>query len=501
MLLVLILSPLLFAALALLIPGENERLWLLPISGGLHLLLTVICCTGNSMTESPWNDLGTLQTLSLLVTGMFNLNPVTSLWIGLDALSSLVLPVTSLLYFGCAIYAVGYLKLRKDRGNKIIVPCLLVFLSAMTLAILARHLGLLWMAVEATTIASAPLIYFNRNRLSIEATWKYLLLCSVGIALAMLGILFIAYAALVGGGVPVSLQFDTLLAGASALSRPWLHAGFVFLLVGFGTKMGLAPLHSWKPDTYGEAPGMVGALLAGGLTSVAFLAILRALQLMIAAGDGEMARQALLGMGMFSLLIAAIFMVRQPDIKRLLAYSSVEHMGILAIGVGIGGLATFGALLHLVNNALTKGCLFLSAGNIQRAYNSKRLSEVHGAIATLPISGSLFLAGFLAITGSPPFGPFLSEFTILRGIFNSGQLWIGLLILLLLAMVFIGMGATALTATQGEPVKLETAFKDSFLLVVSPILFLLLVLMLGVYLPAPLQIALHNAAALLEVQP
>lgn len=475
MLLLLILCPLPFALAALLVPWYQLRSWLLPICGGAHLLLA-----------------------GLLVTEKV---PLPGTWIGLDALSRLVLIVTSLLFFGCAVYAVGYLNLRRDRGNQAIVPCLLVFLSAMTLAVSARHLGLLWMAVEATTIASAPLIYYNRNRLSIEATWKYLLLCSVGIALAMLGMLFVAYAALVGGDVSVSLQFDLLLAGAPALSPPWLHAGFVFLLVGFGTKMGLAPLHSWKPDAYGEAPGMVGALLAGGLTSVAFLAILRALQLMTAAGDGAMARQELLGMGLLSMAIAAIFMVRQPDIKRLLAYSSVEHMGILAIGVGIGGLATFGAMLHLVNNALTKGCLFLSAGNIQRAYASKRLSEVHGAMATLPVSGCLFLGGFLAITGSPPFGLFMSEFTILRGIFGSGQIWIGLAMLLLLGMVFVGMGTTALFATQGEPVKLETAFKDSLPLVVSPLAFLLLVLLLGVYLPEPLQTALREAAALLEVQP
>jgi hydrogenase-4 component F len=475
MLTLLILFPLAAAALALLLPWHRGRSWLLAVSGGLHLLLTGILVSASGVWPGPW--------------------------IGIDPLSRVVLPVTSLLFFGCSVYAVGYLGLRRDRGNRVIVACLLVFLSAMTLAIAARHLGLLWMAVETTTIASAPLIYYNRNRLSIEATWKYLLLCSVGIALAMLGILFIAYAALVGGGAPVSLQFDTLLAAAAGLSPPWLHAGFVFLLVGFGTKMGLAPLHSWKPDAYGEAPGMVGALLAGGLTSVAFLAILRAVQLMTAAGDGAMARQALLGMGLLSLLLAAVFMVRQPDIKRLLAYSSVEHMGILAIGVGIGGLATFGAMLHLVNNALTKGCLFLSAGNIQRAYDSKRLSEVHGAIATLPVSGSLFLAGFLAITGSPPFGLFISEFTILRGIFASGQGWIGLLMLLLLGMVFIGMGATVLTATQGEPVTLDTAFKDNLLLVASPLVFLLLVLLLGVYLPEPLQTALQEAANLLEVQP
>jgi len=474
MLLLLILFPLAMAGLSMLLPWHQGRSWLLPVSGGLHLLLSIFCVTNSGV--------------------------VLNSWIGLDALSRLVLIVVSLLYFGCAIYAVGYLDLRRDRGNKGIVPCLLIFLAAMTLAISARHFGLLWVAVEATTIASAPLIYYNCNRLSIEATWKYLVLCSVGIALAMLGILFIAYAALVGGVDPVSLHIDPLLADATSLSRPWLHAGFVFLLVGFGTKMGLAPLHTWKPDAYGEAPGMVGALLAGGLTSVAFLAILRVVQLMIAAGDGAMARQALLGMGLLSLLVAAIFMVRQPDIKRLLAYSSVEHMGILAIGVGIGGLATFGAMLHLVNNALTKGCLFLSAGNIQRAYDSKQLSRVHGAISTLPISGSLFLAGFLAITGSPPFGLFISEFTILRGIFGCGQIGIGLLILLLLAIVFIGMGATVLTATQGEPVALESQFKDNFLLVVSPIVFLLLVLMLGVYLPEPLQAALREAAALLEVQ-
>jgi hydrogenase-4 component F len=475
MLLLLIFFPLAAAGLAMLLPWHRGRSWLLPASGALHLVLVGFAVTDGRAGYGPW--------------------------IGLDALSSLVLGVTSLLYFGCALYAVAYLEQRRDRGNKVIVPCLLVFLSVMSLAITARHLGLLWISVEATTIASAPLIYYNRNQLSIEATWKYLLLCSVGIALAMLGILFIAYAALVGGGVPVSLQFDTLLAGAATLSRPWLHVGFVFLLVGFGTKMGLAPLHTWKPDAYGEAPGMVGALLAGGLTSVAFLAILRAVQLMNAAGDGAMARQQLLGLGLLSLLVATIFMVRQPDIKRLLAYSSVEHMGILAIGIGIGGLATFGAMLHLVNNALTKGCLFLAAGNIQRAYASKRLSEVHGAIATLPVSGGLFLAGFLAITGSPPFGLFMSEFTILRGIFGSGETVVGLLMLLLLALIFIGMGGTVLTATQGDPVKLDTDFNDNFLLVASPLGFLLLVLVLGVYLPEPLQTALSDAAALLEAKP
>jgi hydrogenase-4 component F len=474
MIALLVALPLVAAGCSFIIPWHQVRSWLLPAVSAVHLLLSTLFALGYLPSEGTW--------------------------IGLDALSSLVLVVTSLLFFGCALYAVGYLDLHPERGNKVMVPCLLIFLGAMSLAVTARHLGLLWIAVEATTIASAPLIYFNRNRLSIEATWKYLLICSVGIALAMLGLLFVAYSAL-GSGVPVSLQFDKLLSQATTLSKPWLHTGFVFMLVGFGTKMGLAPLHTWKPDAYGEAPGLVGALLAGGLTSVAFLAILRGVQLMTAAGDGALARQELLGMGIFSLLVAAVFMVGQPDIKRLLAYSSVEHMGLLAIGVSIGGLATFGAMLHLVNNALTKGGLFLAAGNIQRAFASKHLSEVRGALSVLPVSGTLFLAGFLAITGSPPFGPFMSEFTILRGIFGSDRLVVGLLVLLLLATVFIGMGATVLAATQGEASEATPGFRDSPLLCISPLCFMLLILLIGVYIPEPMQNALHQAAALLEVQP
>jgi len=474
MLAVLILFPLCLALVAMVLPWYQGRSWLLPLAGVVHLALVVLLLMEPGSGAEPGS------------------------WLGLDALSRLVLLVVSPLFLGCAIYAVDYLGLRRDRGNRVIVPCLLIFLATMTLAIVSRHLGVLWVGVETTTIASAPLIYYNHNRLSIEATWKYLLIGSVGIALAMLGLLFVAYAAL-GTGIPVSLQLDKLLADGPHLARPWLHAGFVFLLVGFGTKMGLAPLHSWKPDAYGEAPGMVGALLAGGLTSVAFLAVLRSVQIMAAAGDLAMARHALLGMGLLSLLLAAVFMVRQPDIKRMLAYSSVEHMGILAIGIGIGGLATFGALLHLVNNALTKGCLFLSAGNIHRAFASKHLSEVRGAISALPISGGLFLAGFLAVTGSPPFGPFLSELTILRGIFGGEHYLVGALFLTLLAIIFIGFGATVLAVTQGEPVEPELHCKDRFLLVVPPLAFLLAVLVLGLYLPPSLRELLEQAAALLEV--
>ncbi|MDA8159833.1 MAG: proton-conducting transporter membrane subunit [Desulfobacteraceae bacterium] len=469
----LVLVPAAFALAAYLLPSDRLRAWLLPVGGVAHLLLALAAV----ITPEPL--------------------PVGA-WLGLDPLGRLVLLLVSLLFACCSVYGLGYLRFRQQWGTRAFVSCLFLFLAAMSLSAMARHLGILWVAVEATTLASAPLIYFNRNRLSIEATWKYLLLCSVGIALAMLGILFVAYSVL--PAPHISLQLDELLAGAPHLSRPWLRAGFVFLLVGFGTKAGFAPLHTWKPDAYGEAPGMVGALLAGGLTSIAFLALLRTVQIMNAAGEAEVARQALVVMGVLSLFFAAVFVIKQPDFKRLLAYSSVEHMGILAIGFGVGGLAVFGALLHMINNALVKGVLFLTAGNIHRRFDSKRREEVAGAIAVLPISASLFVAGFLAVTGSPPFGLFVSELTILQGVFSAGRFPLGGYMLLMLAVIFIGMGSTVLAVTLGKPSPRanQVNWNENFLTLAPPATLLLLVLILGLYLPEPVRTMLKAAAGTLE---
>lgn len=417
---------------------------------------------------------------------------------GLDALGRLILLVVSLLFLASSLYAVGYFRAHPRWNNRVFIVCLLLFLAAMSLATMARNYGLLWVAVEATTVFSAPLIYFNRNRFSIEATWKYLLLCSVGIALAMLGLLFLAYAEFHEGSGH-GLQIDQLLLSADSLSKPWLRTGFVFLLVGFGTKMGLAPLHTWKPDTYGEAPGLVGGLLAGGLTSVAFLAILRAMQIMTAAGEQVLARRFLLSLGLLSLFFAALFVIRQRDIKRMLAYSSIEHMGILVIGLTMGKLATYGAMFHILNNALTKGALFMSAGNIHRYFGSKKMCETQGAVNFLPWSATLFLIGFLAIAGSPPFSPFMSEFTILRGIFNGGNIYLGVAFIILLAIIFSGMSFTVITVVLGPPLA-ETspgdASGETFLTVFSPLLLLAAVLILGFFVPEPLRLLFSEAAEL-----
>jgi hydrogenase-4 component F len=476
----LFLLPLGMAALTFAVPSNRWRPWLLPLGAAGHLALVsaALARSAEGDTLSAWGD-----------------------WLLLDALGKVILGFLSLLFFLCSLYAPGYLALRSSRPNRVFCTTLFVVLAMMTLVTLSHHLGLMWVAMEATTLACGPLLYFNHNPRSLEATWKYLLIGSVGIALALFGSFFLAYSSL-KGGQPSTLLFEQLIQNADKLDAAWLHAAFALLFIGYGTKMGLAPMHTWKPDAYGEAPGMVGTLLAGGVTSCAFLAILRVYQICRAGAEAEFAREIMIFMGLLSMAIAAVFMVRQRDFKRMLAYSSVEHMGILVLGIGIGGLALYGALLHLINNGLTKGVLFLSAGNIHRAYGSKLTDNVRGAIQRVPLSGALFLAGFLAITGSPPFGPFVSEFTIVNAAIGSGQFVSATLFLLLLGMVFIGMGVTVLGVVQGTPPEGIPAngFRDNLSTGGPVVLFMALVLLLGVYVPPPLESLLREAATFLEVK-
>lgn len=472
----LVLVPAALGALALAIPSDRWRPLLLPATGLAHLGLSAWILGSGVETQGGW--------------------------LHLDPPGRLVLGVISILYFLCSVYAVGYLRWRPDRPNRIFCACFQAFLGAMTLIVASHHLGLMWVALEATTLLTAPLIYFNHTPRSIEATWKYLLVGSVGIALALLGSFFLAYSSF-HGGLPSSLLFEDLLRNGPRLSKPWLHTAFVFLLVGYGTKMGLAPVHTWKPDAYGETSGVVGAMLAGGLTNCAFLALLRVVHVANAAGEGAFAGRLLVPMGLFSMALASLFMVGQKDFKRLLAYSSVEHMGILALGVGLGGAALFPALLHLVNNALTKGVLFLSSGNIHRAYDSKSIEEVTGAGRRLPLSGSLFMLGFLAITGSPPFGPFVSEFGLITAAFGAGRFWAGGLFLGFLMIAFIGMGQSALRVVQGHPRERSrsTPYRDGFLTGAPIVAAAALVLMLGVWIPDPLRALLEDAVRYVEARP
>ena len=473
MALYLIVVPLLGALAAFLLPSARLRPWIVSSVAVMHLVLASAAVAAGD-------------------TGL------ASEWLRFDALGRLVLIVISTLFCICALYCIGYLRVRAERPNRIFCTALLFFLGMTSLVALAQHLTILWVAMEATTLATAVLLYFNQNKRSLEATWKYLMIGSVGIALALLGTLFLAYGARLGIGEP-TLLFPDLVRRASQLPAPWVRTAFVFLLVGYGTKMGLAPLHTWKPDAYGEAPGVVGALLAGGMTTCAFLALLRVYRVADAAGQGVFARELLVVFGLLSMATAAAFMVGQRDFKRLLAYSSVEHMGILVLGIGLGGAGIFAALLHTVNNALTKGVLFLAAGNIHRAFKSKRLEEVTGALRRLPVSAGLFLAGFFAITGSPPFGPFVSELSILTAAMDDRRYVVAGLYLSLLAVIFIGMGSTVLAVVQGVPPEDSEgrSFRESPFKTLPIVASLALVVMMGVWIPEWVSDLLHAAARLL----
>ncbi len=435
-------------------------------------------------------------------------------WLWLDAAGRLFLLITSLLFLAIAVYAMSYLRHEShathtdveeafvfvDAPEARFTGCLLLFLAAMTLVTVSQHFGILWVAIETTTLASAPLIFFHRHHRSLEATWKYLLLCSVGIALALLGTFFLAVAATQPDGTVIPLVVEDLVRDGSQLHEAWLNAAFLLLLVGYGTKMGLAPLHTWLPDAHSEAPSMVSALLSGALLNCAFLGIVRVLQVCAAAGHLTFERDLLVGFGLVSMAVAAVFLVGQTDYKRLLAYSSVEHMGILALGVGLGGSGTFGALLHAVNHSLTKAMLFLVAGNILTAYQSKSTVEVRGVLRVLPISGVLWIVGLLAITGSPPFGTFLSEFTILKAALDQGRNGVAIAYLVFLAIIFVGLATAVLGMAQGTPPEGQRRMTEpeSLWTVLSPALLGVLVLLLGLYLPPVLRQTVQEAARTLE---
>jgi hydrogenase-4 component F len=469
MLATLLLLPPIAAALCLAKVPDRARLWILRAAAFAHLALTF----------AFW----------LRSAG----GPSES-YLSLDAVGLLVLSPTSALFAGVSVYLGGYLARAERRSHRIFIAALLLLEGALTLAAASQHLGLFWVALETATLASAPLLYFHHTGRALEATWKYLIVGSVGIALALLGTVFLAIAATSPSGESTLFLRDLTAAGAH-LSRPWLHAAFVLLLMGYGTKMGLAPMHAWKPDAYGEAPPPVAGLLAGTMTNCAFLGVLRATQICAHAGEAKFASSLLILLGLVSLAVAAVFIVGQADYRRLLAYASVEQMGVLVFGLGFGALGAQGALLHVLNNALNKGILFLAAGNLLQLYGTSAIAGVAGALRRTPATGALLMIGLFAAVGLPPFGLFVSEFMILRAALAGGApAWPAALYLALLALIFLGMCAAVLPMAQGAGDGQKGAIREPASTLWPPFAFAAAALALGVYVPRPLAQAIESAA-------
>jgi len=361
-------------------------------------------------------------------------------YVVIDVTGAWVILCTSIVYLLASIYSIGYMRLLGEDER---LWSFYALFSGFALTILVssvmNNAGLYWIAIELTTLVSTFLVGFERAAESIEAAWKYIIIISAGISLALLGTVLFYWCGSFVLGPTYDMTWDALRQAAPKMNPALAALSYLLILVGYGTKVGLAPMHSWLPDAHSESPAPISAMLSGALLNSAMLGIVRYLVIADAAQTGQLARVTLVAFGLISLLVGALFIVRQSGIKRLMAYSSVEHMGVIALGFGIGGpFGVAGALYHMLNHSLNKSVMFFGAGNAMRSFSSKEIKNIHDMWGRFPVQGALWLAGAAAITGAPPFGLFLSELVILRAGFERGYDWAVYAMVVLLIVIFIG---------------------------------------------------------------
>jgi hydrogenase-4 component F len=377
-----------------------------------------------------------------------------------------------------------------------------LFALAMLLAVTVNNVALMWVAIEATTIFSALLIPLHRTKASVEASWKYLFICSVGIALAFAGTVLAYFAFVtVTGNRHDALDWPRLMAAAATLNPELLRLAFVFLLVGYGTKAALAPLHTWLPDAHSEAPAPLSAMMSGVLLAVAQYAILRWKAVVDASpGGAAFTNAVLVTVGLLSVLIGALSLVRQRSYKRLLAYSSVEHSGLICLGFTFGPAGVFASMLHVLNHALAKSTAFLMSGRILARYGSTDIDKVGKLMRTMPVTGTLFGAGLLALMGLPPFGIFISEFLLFRAGILAGHLWQTGAALLLAGIGFVGIARHLLPMLYGVPAEgVATGERGGYPGLVLAGLCVCALITLGLYLPGPVTDLLNRIVEALIV--
>jgi hydrogenase-4 component F len=438
--------------------------------------------------------LGTLLLGLRLVRQVYIQGEVAALggMLRVDSLGSFLILVISLVAFAALLYSKGYIRheiLHREIGPSRVRRFYLLFYALLFTVFLVGttdNLGILWIALEGTTLASAGLVALFTTRESLEAAWKYFIICSVGISLGLFGTILTYYSSVrILGESSGALSWSTLRGIAAQLDPKIMKLAFLFIVVGYGTKAGLAPMHTWAPDAYSLAPSPVSAMLSGVLSSCVLYAILRFYILASATLGPAYPAMLLLVFGLASLLIAALFLISQKDYKRMLAYSSVEHMGIIAVGLAIGGkLGTYGALLHLFNNAMAKSMMFFAAGNILLRYRTKEIEKVRGVIQVMPVTGWVFLLGALAMTGSPPFSLFISEFTILSAGFSSGVFFPPTVMLILLVLSFGGMMYHVNRIVFGEPSGEIEQGEINLWATGALLIQIFFVVMLGFYIPS-----------------
>ncbi|MBI4864280.1 MAG: hydrogenase 4 subunit F, partial [Candidatus Riflebacteria bacterium] len=390
------------------------------------------------------------------------------------------LAITNFVFALSCLYAGPYLD-RESAGGHIPArwarhywSLIHVFFGAMVWTCLADSLGMVWVSMELTTLVTVPLVCLSGDKRGLEAAWKYFILCSVGIAFALVGtVLLYASTLKIAAAGGHSLSWSVIVAHASRLDPVLVRLAFLFALVGYGCKMGLAPLHNWLPDAHSEAPTPVSALLSGVLLNCAGYAVIRFTSVATRCLGADAVSPTLVALGLASVMVAAFFVVVQKDLKRLLAYSSVEHMGIIVIGLALGPAGIYAALFHALNHSVAKALLFLGAGQVVLGYRTQQMVRIHGLVDTARPTALALGAGGLAIVGLPPFAPFLSELLLLRAAFMGGHPVIGTLLLLALTLTFAGfLGHLVPMLCGARPPKVEPYEETRWAVPVSALLVL-----------------------------
>lgn len=437
-------------------------------------------------------------------------------WLRVDSLSLIFLLATAFLYALTAIFAVGYVSAEHEPNalyRRRLFAGLNVFAWAMVMATLVNNLGLLWVAIEVTTVVSALLVAIEETDSAVEAAWKYILLASLGLGLSLLATVVMYHAGSYSLGQAYDLSYSKLVGSASGFPAGTVRLAYLLAVLGFGTKVGFFPVHTWLPDAHSEAPTPVSALLSGALLATCFYAILRYYQITERAAGAAFARDVLAGFGVATLLLGALYLASQRDLKRMLAYSSVEHMGILAIGMSFASpLAVAGVLLHVLAHAAAKGTAFFGAGSVVRKLRTKDLDNIRGGMGLLPWSGPLLVAAMLGLSALPPFGTFRSEFSIvaggLSGLSGGAGHAIAAVLVVLVTFAFLGLSwrVTQVMASPGPSgpgpdgpgprgVTMVARGETSKLMVVAMCVALVALVLLGAHPPAQLDNLFHGAVS------
>jgi hydrogenase-4 component F len=468
---------------ALLLAAIGERAWASRVNVAVSLLtwLASIALTVRVITDGP-----------MLVAGkLFFVDPFNVFLVAL----------TAFVGFTTAIFSQPYMRIEQDHGR--LTPARLrlyhsmyqVFNFTMLLALLTNNMGILWVALEAATLATVLLVSLYRTPASLEAAWKYFILCGVGIAQALFGTILLYFAAerLLGAGGS-ALLWTELNAVKGQLEPTVLSLAFVFLLVGYGTKVGLVPLHNWLPDAHAEGPTPVSAVLSGLLLNVALYAVIRCKVLVEGSLQSSFARELLMGFGLVSVVVAAFLLSRQKDVKRLFAYSSIEHMGIITFAFGMGGpIASFAGLLHMTVHSLTKSAIFFVVGHAAQKTGTQLIDGIRGMITVSPVIGWGLALGSLAILGMPPFGVFASEFLILTSAMREHP-WATPFLLVALGVAFAAVFSKVQPMVFGESTAARLPYRPAM---VPVFVHLGLVLMLGLWIPPFLADWYRQAAKLI----